>query len=152
MKLIKRYARVSPDLDIYYEEAGTGTPIIFNPGWIGTTEFFHQQLAHFSKHYRAISYDPRSHGRSSNTLENNNYLQHGADLGAFIATLGQLSVIRGLDINKRRTKTLRYVWGNSSHPNVGICLDSRGGAQNLDLRSSPPRTANVGSADSSRCR
>jgi non-heme chloroperoxidase len=93
MQLIKRYARVSPDLELYYEEAGAGAPIIFNPGWIGTTEFFHPQLAHFSKHYRAISYDPRSHGRLSNTLENNNYLQHGADLAAFIESLGLKDVI-----------------------------------------------------------
>jgi hypothetical protein len=35
------YVRVSPDLEIYYEEIGSGTPLIFNPGWTGTTEFFH---------------------------------------------------------------------------------------------------------------
>lgn len=31
------YVRVSPDLEIYYEEAGSGRPIIFIPGWTGTT-------------------------------------------------------------------------------------------------------------------
>jgi pimeloyl-ACP methyl ester carboxylesterase len=81
------YVRVSPDLEIYYEEAGTGTPLIFNPGWTGTTEFFRSQLAHFSDGYRVIVYDPRSHGRSSKTLENNTYTQHGADLRAFMQAL-----------------------------------------------------------------
>jgi len=87
------YVRVSPDLDIYYEEAGTGRPIIFIPGWTGSTPFFRQQVAHFSEHYRAIVYDPRSQGRSSKTLENNTYTQHGADLKAFMDALKIKNVI-----------------------------------------------------------
>ncbi len=88
------YVRVSPDLELYYVEAGTGTPIIFIPGWCGTTEFFEQyQIPHFSKNYRAISYDPRSQGRSSKTSENNNYTQHGKDLRAFMDALELKDVI-----------------------------------------------------------
>ena len=81
------YIRVSPDLDIYYEEVGTGTPIIFIPGWSGTTEFFHSQIEYFSNNYRVIVYDPRGQGRSSKTLENNHYPQHGADLKALMDAL-----------------------------------------------------------------
>ena len=88
------YIRVSPDLELYYVEAGTGTPMIFIPGWCGTTEFFEQyQIPHFSKNYRVISYDPRSQGRSTRTLENNNYIQHGKDLKAFIDALELKDVI-----------------------------------------------------------
>lgn len=88
------YVRVSPDLELYYEDAGSGTPMIFIPGWCGTSEFFTQyQIPHFSKNYRVISYDPRSQGRSSKTLENNNYTQHGKDLKAFIDVLGLKDVI-----------------------------------------------------------
>jgi len=87
------YVRVSPDLELYYEEAGTGTPIIFIPGWTATTEYMRQQIAHFSKRYQAISYDPRSQGRSSKTLENNNYTQHGADLRAFMEALRLKDVV-----------------------------------------------------------
>jgi hypothetical protein len=36
---IRQYVRVSPDLELYYMEAGSGTPIIFIPGWIGTSSF-----------------------------------------------------------------------------------------------------------------
>src|SRR6478609_2915542 len=82
------YVRVSPELELYYEEAGTGRPLIFIPGWTGTNEFFiPYQISHFSKKYRAITYDPRSQGRSSKTLEGNNYLQHGRDLRAFADAL-----------------------------------------------------------------
>jgi len=88
------YVRVSPDLEIYYVEAGTGTPLIFIPGWCGTTEFYIQhQIPHFSKNYRVISFDPRSHGRSTRTLENNNYIQHGKDLRSFMEALELKDVI-----------------------------------------------------------
>ena len=88
------YVRINPDLELYYVEAGTGTPMIFIPGWCGTTEFFEKyQIPHFSKNYRVISYDPRSQGRSSKTLENNNYTQHGKDLRAFMETLELKDVI-----------------------------------------------------------
>jgi len=88
------YIRVSPDLELYYVEVGVGTPMIFIPGWCGTTEFFAKyQIPHFSKNYRVISYDPRSQGRSRKTLENNNYTQHGKDLKAFIEALELKNVI-----------------------------------------------------------
>ena len=81
------YIRVSPDLELYYEDKGTGAPIIFIPGWTGTTTIFKAQISHFSKNYRAISYDPRGQGRSSKTLANHNTTQHGEDLKAFMNAL-----------------------------------------------------------------
>jgi pimeloyl-ACP methyl ester carboxylesterase len=87
------YVHVSPNLDIYYEEAGSGTPIIFIPGWLGTTEFFNAQISYFSASYRAISYDPRSQGRSSKTLSGNDHMQHGADLKAFLNALSLVDII-----------------------------------------------------------
>ena len=87
------YVRVSPDLEIHYEEAGSGRPIVFIPGWTGSTVYMRQQLTHFAKRYRAIVYDPRSQGRSSKTLENNTYTQHGADLKAFMEALKLKDVI-----------------------------------------------------------
>lgn len=87
------YIRVSPDLELYFEEAGTGKPIVFIPGWTATTEYMRQQIDHFSKQYRAIVYDPRSQGRSTKTLENNNYTQHGADLKAFIDAMSLTDIV-----------------------------------------------------------
>ena len=80
--------QVSPDLEIYYDEAGTGRPLIFVTGWTGTGEFFMPyQLSHFSQKYQTIAYDPRGQGRSSKTLEGNTYVQHGKDLRAFMDAL-----------------------------------------------------------------
>lgn len=80
----KHYIRVCPDLEIYYEVAGNGTTTIFIPCWAGKTECLEYQMAHFAKKYHAITYDPRSQGRTCRTLENNHYNQHGKDLKAFI--------------------------------------------------------------------
>lgn len=79
--------RVSPDLEIYYEEAGKGEPLILVPGWTGTTALFQKQFAHFSKKYRTIVYDPRSQGRSTKTIKNNTYTQHGTDLKGLMDAL-----------------------------------------------------------------
>jgi non-heme chloroperoxidase len=86
--LAGQYVRVSPDLELYYEEAGSGRPLIFVPGWTGTEEFFAPyQISHFSQKYHVFAYDPRGQGRSSKTLEGNTYLQHGRDLHAFMEAL-----------------------------------------------------------------
>ena len=90
------YAKLTNDLTIHYEQAGSGdVAIIFIPGWMMSTEVFERQLAHFenSTRYRAIAYDPRGQGRSSNTVEGHTYQQHGRDLAAFIKQLGLKKVI-----------------------------------------------------------
>jgi pimeloyl-ACP methyl ester carboxylesterase len=88
-----QYVRVSPDLELYYEEAGAGTPLLLIPGLAGTTDVYAPQMAHFSTRYRTITYDPRGQGRSSKTLENHHYPQHGADLKAFMEALKLTEVI-----------------------------------------------------------
>jgi non-heme chloroperoxidase len=89
-----QYVRVSADLELYYEEAGSGRPLIFVTGWTGTGEFFAPyQISHFSHKYHVIAYDPRSQGRSSKTLEGNTYVQHGKDLRAFMDALKLKDVI-----------------------------------------------------------
>lgn len=88
-----QYLAVEPGVELYYEERGTGAPIIFIPGWTFTTEMFEQQLAYFSQSRRAIALDPRSHGRSTVTLHGNNYVTHGTDLAKFIDALDLNEVV-----------------------------------------------------------
>lgn len=83
-----KFVRVSPDLELYYEDAGSGRPLILITGWTGTSEFFvPYQIRHFSKKYQVLAYDPRGQGRSSKPLENHTYIQHGKDLRAFMDAL-----------------------------------------------------------------
>ena len=36
----RHYVEVSPGVDLYVEETGAGRPLVFIPGWTGTTESF----------------------------------------------------------------------------------------------------------------
>lgn len=88
-----KFADIGGGVELYYEERGEGQPLIFIPGWTFTTEVFEKQLEYFSKNYRVIAYDPRSHGRSTVTHTGNDYITHGEDLAALIAALDLKDVI-----------------------------------------------------------
>ena len=75
-------------LKLYFEDYGKGLPVICIPGWSYTTAVFERNLPELSKQYRAISFDPRSHGRSAVTVNGNDYGQHGRDLRDFLDALG----------------------------------------------------------------
>jgi len=49
---------------IHYEITGSGRPFVFIHGGHLGSGSWHSQVAHFSKRYRAITYDIRGHGQS----------------------------------------------------------------------------------------
>lgn len=51
-------------LHLYYEEEGTGCPLLFIHGLGSSTEDWFRQVAHFAEQYRVIRIDLRGHGRS----------------------------------------------------------------------------------------
>ena len=81
---IGAYFEVAPGVDIYYEDEGEGPPLVLIPGWTFTTRVFDHQFAAFTDSYRVISFDPRSHGRSTVTSDGNNYATQAADLAALL--------------------------------------------------------------------
>ncbi len=74
------FFETEPGLELYYEVNGEGSPLVFVPGWTFSTEVFDHQVAHFSKTHQVISFDPRSQGRSTITLQGNDYTTQSADL------------------------------------------------------------------------
>lgn len=84
-------------VQLYYEESGSGEPVLFVPGWIMTSRYFERQLDYFenSQTTRFITYDPRAQGRSSKTLDGANYRQHARDLKAFIDKMELKNVVLG---------------------------------------------------------
>ena len=50
--------------EIYYEEAGSGHPLIFVSGLGGAARSWQPQVAAFAAHYRVITYDQRGTGAS----------------------------------------------------------------------------------------
>lgn len=92
-----KYVNVDKGVRLYYEESGSGDPVVFVPGWTMTVRYFDRQLDYFegSKTTRFIVFDPRAHGRSTMTTEGANYVQHARDLKAFIDKLGLKHVVLG---------------------------------------------------------
>ena len=87
MSNVGNYLEVEPGVEIYYEDIGEGPALVLVPGWTFTTKVFEHQQAAFSKTHRVITFDPRSHGRSTITLEGNNYATQGADLAKLLEHL-----------------------------------------------------------------
>ena len=82
--------RIDDELSIYYQSSGQGSrTLLFIPGWTMSTRVFEHQLSYFadSTDARFITYDPRSHGLSTDTAGGHYYEQHGRDLHAFIEAL-----------------------------------------------------------------
>lgn len=89
----RAYIEVEPGVEIYYEEQGSGSPLVFIPGWTFTTEVFERQFEHFSKTHRVIAIDPRSQGRSTKVLNGNTYATQGSDVAKVIDALELSEVI-----------------------------------------------------------
>lgn len=87
------FIEVSDQLKIHYVSTGQGRPLVFIPGWTMDTGSFRENLGALSADFRAIAYDPRSHGRSSRTDSGHDYRQHGADLAAFLDKLELKDVV-----------------------------------------------------------
>ncbi len=84
---VGQYLEVSPGVELYYEEVGEGPPLVLIPGWTFTTRVFDHQFQAFAGNHRVISFDPRSHGRSTVTMEGNNYATHAKDLAVLLDRL-----------------------------------------------------------------
>jgi non-heme chloroperoxidase len=78
---------VAPQVKIFYESTGEGQVLVFIPGWTMTSGIWKEQVTNFSKTYRVITIDPRSHGNSSKTVAGNSLQQHAKDLRKLIEEL-----------------------------------------------------------------
>ncbi|MHA1143579.1 MAG: alpha/beta fold hydrolase [Candidatus Helarchaeota archaeon] len=54
---------------VHYIENGTGMPVVFIHGFLGSSWLFEAQIEHFSKNYRAIAIDHLGHGKSDKPEE-----------------------------------------------------------------------------------
>lgn len=88
--------------ELYYEDAGTGEPVLFIHAGVADSSMWDNQFQLFSKYYRVIRYDTRGFGRSrtgttefSNRQDITDLLDHlGVEKAAIIGISrgGQISV------------------------------------------------------------
>lgn len=78
---------------LYYEESGSGTPIVFLHGVLMGSRFFRDQQEALAKDYRPIVLDFRGHGRSEKTEAGHTIPTYAADVEAFLEKQGLDEII-----------------------------------------------------------
>ena len=88
MPYIKVGQENSGDINIYYNDWGAGTPIVFSHGWPLSADAFEDQMFFLaSRGYRCIAHDRRGHGRSSQPWQGNDMDTYADDLAALVEKL-----------------------------------------------------------------
>jgi non-heme chloroperoxidase len=73
---------------IYYNDWGSGQPVVFSRGWPLSADAFEDQMFFLAaRGYRVIAHDRRGHGRSSQSWHGNDLDTYADDLAALVAEL-----------------------------------------------------------------
>jgi non-heme chloroperoxidase len=73
---------------IYFKDWGSGRPIVFSHGWPLSADAWDDQLNFFAANgFRAVAYDRRGHGRSSQPWDGNDMDTYADDLAELLEAL-----------------------------------------------------------------
>ncbi len=87
-------ANNTDSINIFYQEYGTGTPVIFIHGWPLNHEMWEYQLLEISKYnIRCIAYDRRGYGKSDRPWKGYDYDTLADDLHELITQLNLFNVV-----------------------------------------------------------
>jgi 3-oxoadipate enol-lactonase len=75
------------DINVYYEIAGAGDPLLFIHGLGSSHRDWEPQVAFFSRHYQVITYDVRGHGKSDKPKGPYSVSQFAADAAELMRSL-----------------------------------------------------------------
>ena len=101
-------------INIFYQEYGTGKPVIFIHGWPLNHEMWEYQLTELPKHnLRCIAYDRRGFGKSDRPWESYDYTTLADDLNELITQLN-LSAVTLVGFSMGGGEIARYIgkYGN----------------------------------------
>lgn len=87
------YVTASDGTRLFYEEAGTGTPVVFVHEYAGDYRTWEPQLRHFSRQHRCVAFSSRGYPPSDIPADSQRYSQD-------IARMDVIAVMDGLGIGK----------------------------------------------------
>jgi non-heme chloroperoxidase len=80
--------------NLYYNDWGTGQPVVFSHGWPLSADAFEDQMFFLvQKGYRCIAHDRRGHGRSDQPWQGNDLDTYADDLAQLVTMLDLKSAI-----------------------------------------------------------
>jgi pimeloyl-ACP methyl ester carboxylesterase len=79
--------------ELYYEDLGSGRPVVFIHGFTVTSRFFVRQRNFFAERHRFVAPDVRSHGRSEMVLTGNTVALQTRDLHELFDALGLRDIV-----------------------------------------------------------
>jgi non-heme chloroperoxidase len=78
----------SGEVELFYNDWGSGQPVVFSHGWPLSADAFEDQMFYLaSRGYRCIAPDRRGHGRSSQPWAGNDMDTYADDLAALVEKL-----------------------------------------------------------------
>ena len=78
----------TPDgVNLYYEDQGEGTPLVFVHGWTCSSQVWQKNVPELAKKFRVVTLDLRGHGNSVKTLNGHTVPQYARDIRALIEHL-----------------------------------------------------------------
>src|SRR6478672_3105639 len=117
--------------DIYYQEEGSGQPLVFLHGNSSCGEAWFQQFAAFRDRFRVTAYDSVNHGHSSNSPRDEPEPDRADELELFLAALGlERPIIAGNSMG-----ALTLIRWAARHPGDALALVPSGAGL------APPRSA-----------
>lgn len=74
------FFKTSDGVRLHYLEAGSGPPIVFEPGWSMPGWIWDPQIRYFAEHFHVVALDPRSQGDSDKPHEGNSCERRAQDI------------------------------------------------------------------------
>ena len=118
-------------IEINYEVHGSGFPVVFLHGFVGTVDMWHPQVAALSADYRFITYDARGHGDSESPKSADAYSAEIVveDLDQLLGAVGvDRAVVGGLSMGGY--ESLRFYLSHPEKVAALILMDTGPGYRN----------------------
>jgi non-heme chloroperoxidase len=100
--------QTSDRVRLHYQESGSGTVLVFVPGWIASANVWRAQIEYFSQKYRVVALDPRSQGDSDKPACGNYPERRARDIRELIEHLDAGPVV-AVGWSMGMTELLTYV-------------------------------------------